>query len=317
MTRFRLTPTLALVLALGLAASCTVPDEVEEPVSSSEDVAAVVDGLGSASEPLVMSFVPSGDRQEIVTGGEDIARLLAGETGLAIETNVATSYAAVIEAMGAENAHVAWLNTFNYLLAHEKHGVEPLLVTERYGTTTYAGEIIARADSGIDSLDDLVGKTFCRPDALSTSGWIVPLITMRAVGVEERDLGEVVDASSHDAVVTAVYNGDCDAGAVFVDARDGLEDEYPDLKEAVVVIAVTDEIPNDNVSVIAGLPDDLLQTVKNGLLAISMTEAGREALQATYGIEALQLVEDSFYDEFRATLEQAGVSVDELARGLE
>lgn len=316
MTRFRPTPALVLILALVLAA-CTVPDEVAEPVSEPEDAATAVEGLGSPAEPIVMSFVPSGDRQEIVTGGEDIARLLAQETGLVLETNVATSYAAVIEAMGAENAHVAWLNTFNYLLAREKHGVEPLLVTERYGTTTYAGEIIARADSGIDSLDDLVGKTFCRPDALSTSGWIVPLVTMRAAGVEERDLGDVVDATSHDAVVTAVYNGDCDAGAVYVDARDGLEDEYPDLREAVVVIAVTDEIPNDNVSVIAGLPEDLRETIKNGLLAISMTEEGREALQATYGIEALQIVEDSFYDEFRATLEQAGVSVDELAQSLE
>jgi phosphonate transport system substrate-binding protein len=274
----------------------------------------VAENLGEPDNPIVMSFVPSGEQEDIVTGGDQIAELLAAETGLTIESNVATSYAAVIEAMGAGNAHMAWLNTFNYLLANEKFDVVPLLVTSRYGSTSYAGQILAGADTGIETLEDLAGVTFCRPDALSTSGWVIPSITMQAAGVSEDDLGEIVDAGNHDAVVTAIYNGDCDAGATFVDARDGLEEDYADVKDVVLVIEVSDDIPNDNVAVIGALPDEMKTLILDGLLAIAQTDEGKEALMTTYGIEALELVDDTFYDDFRATLSQAGVRVEDLAK---
>ena len=285
----------------------------QEAAEGGEEEAADMTDLGTEENPIVMSFVPSGEQEEIVTGGEEIALLLSEETGLVIEPNVATSYAAVIEAMGAGNAHIAWLNTFNYLLAKEKYDVQPMLVTSRYGSTSYAGQIMTREGSGITSLEDLAGKTFCRPDELSTSGWVIPTIMMKAAGVEETDLGKIIDAGSHDGVVTAIYNGDCDAGASYVDARDSIEEDFPDVKTVVTVIAVSDDIPNDNVSYIASLPDDIVAQIKAGLLAIAETDEGKEALKTTYGIEALEEVDDSFYDDFRATLNEAGVNIEELA----
>jgi phosphonate transport system substrate-binding protein len=285
-------------------------EEAEEPA---EEAPAEEGAVGTAENPLVMSFVPSGETEAIITGGETIGQMLAEETGLVVETNVATSYAAVIEAMGAGNTHVAWLNTFSYMLANERFGVQPLLVVGRFGTTTYAGQIITRADSGIETLDDLVGTTFCRPDPLSTSGWIIPSLTMKAAGVDETDLGEIIDANGHDGVVTAVYNGDCDAGAVYVDARGAVEEDYPDVKDVIVVIDTSADIPNDNVSVIADLPAEIVAAIRDGLLTIADTEPGLEALDTVYNVEELETVDDAFYDDFRATLDAAGVNVSELA----
>ena len=57
--------------------------------------------LGTSRNPVQMMFVPSGDAQVIVQGGQEVAELLKKETGLHFKTSVATSYAAVIEAMGA------------------------------------------------------------------------------------------------------------------------------------------------------------------------------------------------------------------------
>ncbi len=268
--------------------------------------------LGSADNPIIMSFVPSGETEEVVTGSDEISALLEEETGLSVTSNVATSYAAVIEAMGAGQAHVGWLNTFSYILANQKFGVQPALVAERFGLTTYASIIITRADSGIESLEDLAGVTFCRPDPLSTSGWIIPSVDMKAAGLDpDADL-EIVDSGNHDGVVTAVYNGDCDAGAVYDDARTGLEEEYPDVMDALTVIHTSDDIPNDNVSVIAEMPADLVARLADGLIAISQTEEGAAALESAYGIEMLAKTDDAFYDDFRATLDQAGVDYEEL-----
>ena len=320
---------LAVLLAAavtGCARTATAPEAGGEPTAAAAPPASpvAVDGaapaggamaaLGTADNPIVMTFVPSGEQETVTTGSEAINALLQAQTGLVIKSNVATSYAAAIEAMGAGNAHVGWLNTFNYLLAHEKFDARPLLVAERFGSTSYASLVVANADAGIASLQDLKGKTFCRAEALSTSGWIVPSVMLKAVGVAESDL-TVVDSGNHDAVVAAVYAGkDCVAGAVFDDARDGAKETYADVMDKVIVIATSDDIPNDNVSVIAGLPEDIAKTLAEGLMAIAATEDGAKALTDTYGIEKFQPTTDTFYDAFRSTLDKAGVDVAELAK---
>lgn len=271
--------------------------------------------LGSAENPLVMSFVPSGDTQEIIAGGEAIEKMLEEKTGLQIESNVATSYAAVVEAMCAGNAHIGWLNTFGYLLAHEKCGVEPILATVRFGQPYYTGQIIVRADAGIKSFEDLKGKTMCWVDPLSTSGYIIPRVVLKANGVDpDKDFAKTVEAGSHNNVVIAVYNGECDAGATYVDARNAVQDEYPDVKEKVHVLAESPPIPNDNVSVSPNVPDELRQKIQQALLEIAATDEGKEALQTVYSIEGLEPIDDSFYDAFRAQLDAAGVSVEELGQ---
>ena len=329
---------LLLALLVGMMATTTVAcnrsDDADEATSGEEtsaDDGAMEDeddgeeeaesedmdddgSLGSDSNPIVISYVPSGEQEDIVTGAGAIEELLEEETGLEFQSNVATSYAAVVEAMGAGNAHVGFLNTFSYLLAHEKYDVRPILVAERFGSSSYASILITREDGDIAGLEELAGKKFCRPDALSTSGWIIPSVMLKAEGVEESDM-DIVDAGGHDGVVTAVYNGDCDAGAVYDDARSSIEDEFPDVKEAVFILETSDDIPNDGVSVAVEIDEALGQRISEALMAIAASEDGAEALSTAYGIEAFATTDDTFYDDFRTTLDSAGVDVAELADG--
>ena len=273
-------------------------------------------GLGESEDnPIIWSFVPSGEMERVAAGAQSVADLLHDETGLYFETNVATEYAGVIEAMCSDppEAHMGSLATFAYVLANERCGVECELVAVRYGSPTYNGQIIAGADTGINSLADLAGKTFCRPDPLSTSGWIIPDLTMRAAGINpDSDLTEVVDAGSHDAVVAAVYNGDCDAGATYVDARTNLEEDSPDVMEKVVVIELTEDIPNDGVQFIPNFDEELKTQIVDALLAIAATEEGQEALDTAYSWAGLEAHGDEFYDPFRQVLQASGMSIDEL-----
>ena len=131
----------------------------------------------------------------------------------------------------------------------------PGLVTERFGATFYNGQINVRADSGITSLEDLKGKVMCWVDPNSTSGYIIPRIMLAANGVDpDADFSQTVEAGSHDNVITQVYNGDCDAGATFADARSNVEENFPDVTEKVIVLATTSDIPNDSVSFTKDFP---------------------------------------------------------------
>ncbi len=302
MNRRNLFLVLALlgVMALTLT-SCAIP--LAEPE------------LGSAENPIVMSFVPSGDTQEIIASGDQLAEMITEITGISIDANVGTDFAAVREALGANQAQIGWLNTFNYVLASEKFGVDVGLVTERFGTTSYKGQFNVRADSGIESLEDLKGKTACWVDPNSTSGYIIPRIMLAANGVDpDNDFAQQIEAGSHNNVITQVYNGECDFGTTYDDARSSVEDDLPDVKDQVIVLALTADIPNDSVSFAKDFSVDMRDKIVAALLEISSTEEGQEALNNLYSIAGLQEADDSFYDAFRADLSRAGIDIEELAQ---
>lgn len=322
---------LATLLACGLAITNVACSSAEAPAgdeatqtdaggeaaavptaADAADDATAFKDLGTEANPILMSFTPSGKQENVTTGSEAVVKLLSEATGLTIKGSVASSYGAVVEAMGAGNAHAAWLPTFSYILAHEKYEVTPLLAVSRFGKTTYASLLITKTGSGITDIAGLKGKKFCRPDAESTSGWIVPSITLKAAGVDpETDL-TVVDLGNHDGVVTGVYNGDCDAGAIFDDARGNVEKDLSDVKDVVAVMATSDAIPNDNLSVVKGFPKDVSDKLTAGLQVVLASDAGKEALKTLYSVEALESIGDDFYDTFRATLSKAGINAADL-----
>jgi phosphonate transport system substrate-binding protein len=272
------------------------------------------EALGTEENPLVWAFVPSGEMERVAGGAESVADLLNEKTGLYFNTLVATEYAGVIEALRSDPpaAHMASLATFAYVMAADMGVAEAELISVRFGNPFYNGQIIARADSGITKLTDLDGKTFARPDPLSTSGWIIPMITLKAAGIDpDRDM-QVIDAGSHDAVVAAVYNGEVDGGACYVDARTRIEDDHPDVMEKIAVIEVSVPIPNDGVQFHPSISEEMRSQIVNALLEIAATEEGKEALNTAYQWTALEEHDDTFYDPFRQVLQAAGIDVKDL-----
>ena len=286
----------AALLVLGIAAVLLAGCQPAEPE------------LGTEENPIIWSFVPSGDTGEIVAGGEAVADMIFDKTGLVVEVSVATEYAGVIEALSTDppSAHMASLATFSYIVASQRDVAEAELVGVRFGSTTYSGQIIARSDSDINSVADLDGRTFARPDPLSTSGWIIPSITMQADGVNpEDDLEEIVDAGGHGAVAAAVYNGDVDAGATYVDARGEIEEDNPDVMEVLKVVTVSQDIPNDGVQFHPSISGEMRQQIIDALLEIA--EESPDVLDDAYSWSGLVERDDTFYDPFRQVLQAAGV----------
>lgn len=297
MTKRVLLVLLALTLVAGLAA-------------------AQKKALGSEENPIVWAFVPSGEMERVSAGARQVADLLHDKTGYYFKTLVATEYAGVIEALRASppTAHMTSLATFAYIMAADMGVAQAALVSVRNNSPFYNGQVIARAGSGITKLADLKGKSFARVDPLSTSGWIIPMLTMRAAGiVPERDL-KIVDAGSHDAVVAAVYNGDVQAGACYVDARTRIEKDKPDVMEKVVVLEVSAPIPNDGVQFSPSVPKDMRDKIVKALLELVKTDDGKKAIQVAYQWTALTEKDDTFYDPFRQVLQAAGVKAEELLK---
>ena len=255
--------------------------------------------LGTPKNPIRMMFVPSGDAQVIVKSGEEVAELLHKETGLHFKTSVATSYATVIEAMGAGKVDVGWLATFSYVLAKDKYDVELLLIVKRFGSPFYRGQIMVRAGSGINSLSDLEGKSFAFVDPASSSGHLYPKTLLFSKGLDPKTFfGKSVFAGSHNAVVLSIYKGEVDGGAAYDGSRAAIANIYPDVFEKIKVLAYTKEIPNDTVSVRKDLPEELKIKFRKGLKKISHSAKGSKILKRLYGISGLVDL-DGLFDPVR------------------
>jgi phosphonate transport system substrate-binding protein len=271
--------------------------------------------LGSEDKPIVWVFVPSGETERVTSGAQSVVDLLEAETDLHFEIRVATEYAGAIEAMCSDpaEAHISSLATFAYVLAADRGCAEAALLSVRFGSATYNGQFLVRSDSGLSELGDLAGKTFCRPDPLSTSGWVIPSIMLRGAGVDpDTGLAQIVDAGSHDGVAAGVYNGDCDVGATYVDARSTIEEDYPDVMEQTMVIAIEPDIPNDGVQFIPSLDQEMKDKIVAGLLAIAQTDEGKVALDTAYQWQELTKADDTVYDPFRQIVQAAGINVEDL-----
>ncbi|MCI0476636.1 MAG: phosphate/phosphite/phosphonate ABC transporter substrate-binding protein [Anaerolineales bacterium] len=310
----------AMFIVLAVIAACA-PAPTPTPVP--------VPALGSKERPIIITFVPSGDTAKIAKAGDEIADFLAKNTGLtfAKPVQVGTSFAASIEAMGANKAHVGFLNTFSVLLAREKYQIEPILaVLRKYNTNAidpdkaeagkllpyYKGQFITKKDSGIKTYADLKGKTFCFVDPNSTSGYIIPRIILMANGINpDKDLKAVVNAGSHNNVGLGVYKGDCDAGVSYVDvmtdAAANLAKTFPDIAEKVVPFAITDRIPCDGVQVVKGMDPKVKAAVQNGLAAMAKDPDGNKVLRSLYTIDGFEKIDIKFYDDFLAVLKKAGI----------
>jgi phosphonate transport system substrate-binding protein len=282
---------------------------------------------GAPDKPLVMAFVPSGEAGVIATASTAIADCLNQMTGLTYTVQTGTSYAAAIEAMGADKAQIGFLNTFSILAAQAKYGIIPALINLRKYTTNdldpdkalsgqlepfYKGQFITTATSGIKTYADLKGKTFCFVDPLSTSGYIVPRIILAANGVNpDTDLKATVNAGSHQNVAAAVYKGDCDAGVTFINVLTDatLNTTYPDIQTKLVVFADSDRIPNDGVQYVKSLDPKLQAITTEALLAMAADPGGKAVLAKLYTINAFQKIDSTFtmYADFLKVLQKAGV----------
>ncbi len=279
--------------------------------------------LGSTGNPIKFVMTPSVDAQQIVTSADALIDFLEKETGYHYSYSVPASFIAVVEAFGTGKADISIINTFSYLLAHEKYGAQAVLrVVRRDGETYYRGMFVSRRGSGIDSLPDITGKRIAYVDPASTSGYILPKATLDRLGIHP---AEEVFAMKHDNVITMVYQGQVDVGAAYysppdkhtgeiLDARHRVKQQFPDVEDVIQIIGFTDSIPNDPVVVRKDLPESIVRKTIEALIKFQQTPEGRKALWAIYSVEGFIETHDSDYDVLREILSGMGYNLEELMK---
>lgn len=276
--------------------------------------------LGTAENPIKLHFVPSVDAKVIETNSKAFKDYLEANTPYKFEVSVPQSYVAVIEAFGTKRADIAALNTFGYVLAHQKYGAEAKLVTVRHGSATYQSQFVVKADSKFQKLEDLEGARIAFVDGASASGYLLPLKTLKEKNIKTK---ETVFAGKHDGVITMVYQGQVDAGATFYspptdgkieDARRLVLTQFPDVEQKVRILDLSLPIPNDPIVFRKEMPEEMKQKLVETFVKFVNTPEGKVAFKEVYGVTDLKLTSDKDYEEARRMLTALGKTAEELMK---
>ena len=263
-----------------------------------------------AADGLHLVLTPSQKPTDLLSTGEEFAKVITRLSGIPVRVTVASDYAAVIEALRNRTADLAFVHPGGYVLASREAKAMIMVRNLWHGKSSFTSRIYVRKESGIKTLEDLRGKTMAFIDPASSSGYTYPMVLLIQRGlVKDRDpktfFREVLFAGAHDAGMRALLNGHVDALASFDMAREQYLGD-PAERERIVVVAETPEIPEAGIAARAGLDAATFAKVRAALLQIR-APAYAALLKRLYEIDGFAPADDRDYDPVRAAIELLGV----------
>jgi NitT/TauT family transport system substrate-binding protein len=203
---------LAAGLALSLTAAC----------SSGEDTAGTDAAGGGGGETLEVDFGYIGDYNgaSLLAIAEDQG--IWEEHGLDVTTSVFTNGPLQIQALGTCDLDFGYIGPGAFWLPAS--GQAKIMAINTLGE---ADRVIAQPDSGIESVEDLVGKTVGVPQG--TSGDMILTLALEDAGLSKDDV-EVVNMDPA-TLVPAFSSGQIDAAGFWYPAIATIKEQVPDLVE--------------------------------------------------------------------------------------
>ena len=167
-------------------------------------------------ERLIFAYTPVEDPAQYRDVWAGFLDHMAREVGRDVLFFPVQSNAAQIEAMRAGRLHIAGFNTGSVPLAVNCAGFIPrVMMAEDDGSYGYEMELLTHRESGIESVEDLRGRTVAFTSPTSNSGFKAPSVLLEAEFglVADRDFATAF-SGRHDNSVLGVLQRDYDAAAV-------------------------------------------------------------------------------------------------------
>jgi ABC-type phosphate/phosphonate transport system substrate-binding protein len=322
-------PRVSLTQATATATQTALPIDITP--TDTAPAALPATELGLAENPLILALPPSANSKEKIDAAKVIASQFTERTGYTVVTISPDSDTALVDALGKGNAHIVLLDPYAYELAYERNFVRASYAVLKDEAGTYGAQFLATRKGGFISyfnegiekniedasvaLAQFAGKKPCWSDETSLSGYVIPLGYLNKNQIITKPAAFV---EGHPTVVRSLYaSGICDFGATYIDARKfpSLEDEFPDLIEQVIVVwRIPAIIPYDVLAFSTNMPQGMRDLFASLIPAIMQTDAGKAAFKTAYDIDALQPVNDGYYEEFRVYLHESGIDLTTLVK---
>jgi phosphonate transport system substrate-binding protein len=237
--------------------------------------------LAGAQTSLKVSAIPDEAPTELLRKFKPLGAYLEQRIGMKVEFVPVTDYAAAVESLVGKKIDMVWYGGFTFVQARirSQNGVIPLV--QREEDEKFRSVFITRADSGINKLEDLKGKTFTFGSPSSTSGHLMPRSFLLQAKIDpDKDFRQVAFSGAHDATIAAVSGGKVQAGALNISVWEKfVQDKKVDTNQ-VKVFYTTPPYYDYNWTVRADLDAKLREALQKAFLDLSPnTVEGKQILE--------------------------------------
>jgi len=242
---------------------------------------------------------------------EPLASYISKKLGVKIKLKVLPRYGNIIDNFVSQGMDGAFFGSFTYVLAHAKLGVEVLARPENNeGRSTYHGLILVRKDSLIRTAADMKGKRFAFVDKATTAGYLLPVAYFRKHGIRDHQhyLREVYFAGTHEGVIDDVLNKRADIGAAKNTVFDRLAIEDERIKNELLVLEQSPEVPENGLAVRKDLDSSLKNKLKEVLLNMQNDPEGKNILNK-FGAQKFIETADKDYEPVLAYAKEIGLDL--------
>ncbi len=167
-------------------------------------------------DTLIFAYTPVEDPSVYRVAWADFLAHMEKVTGKKVEFFAVDSNAAQLEAMRAGRLHVSGFNSGSVPVAVNFAGFVPFaMMAKADGSFGYEMEIIVPADSDIQKVEDLRGRTIAFTEPTSNSGYKAPvaLLASQFNMVVDKDY-KTVFSGGHDNSILGVANKDYEAAPI-------------------------------------------------------------------------------------------------------
>ncbi|HEY6105511.1 MAG TPA: putative selenate ABC transporter substrate-binding protein [Anaeromyxobacteraceae bacterium] len=233
----------------------------------------------AADKPVLrVSAIPDEAPTELQRKFKPLGDYLSRAVGMEVRFVPVTDYAATVEGLAGGHLDLVWYGGFTFVQARRRTGSAVPLV-QREEDARFHSKFIARAGSGIRSLQDLKGKTFAFGSVSSTSGHLMPRYYLLQAGIDpDKDLSRYAFSGAHDATAKWVESGKVDAGALNESVWQKLVEEKRVDTSKVEVFHTTPDYFDYNWTVRGDLDPALAGKIRTAFLALDPANPEHKAI---------------------------------------
>jgi phosphonate transport system substrate-binding protein len=232
-----------------------------------------------AQQVLRISSIPDESPTELQRKFGQLATYLEAKTGAKVEYIPVTDYAAAVEALVGGKVDMVWYGGFTFVQARMRSNNQVIPLVQRAEDEKFRSVFIARADSGINKLDDLKGKNVTFGSPSSTSGHLMPRYYLLQNKIDpDRDFKQIAFSGAHDATIAAVAGGKVDAGALNISVWEKFVSEKRVDPDKVKVIYTTPPYYDYNWTVRTDMPAALRQKIADAFLSLDAAKPEDKAV---------------------------------------
>jgi phosphate/phosphite/phosphonate ABC transporter binding protein len=265
-------------------------------------------------DSLIFGVVPLQEPSVMFRKFTPLSEYLGRRLGRKVDLKVAIDMEGAVNDLGQNVTQLCAMGPANYVEASTKFGVSVIAKALRKGKSFHRAAIVVRADSGIQSIADLKGRTVAFVSPKSATGHIAPLATLKDGGVTVNDIGTHKFLGSHEEVARAVLNGNFDAGGLMEETATSYREK------GLRILQFSPEVPEFNLCCNSSVDEKTRNAVRDALISLDVSKAQDAEILQSLGKDCTGFVtaSESDYNVFKEKILaiEAEINADSHLQGM-